>query len=79
MSPVAVGGDKPPNLSARKAVALCDDRRQVFGVELAGLHGNPYLGILAYLILPAIFVLGLVLLRGVDEEEGVRVANRAEW
>jgi len=34
----------------------------LFSVELAGLHGNPYVGILAYLILPAIFVLGLVLI-----------------
>ena len=34
----------------------------LFTLELVGLHGNPYIGILAYLILPAIFVLGLVLI-----------------
>jgi hypothetical protein len=34
----------------------------LFTLELIGFHGNPYVGILAYLILPAIFVLGLVLI-----------------
>jgi len=34
----------------------------LFTLELVGLHGNPYVGILAYLILPAIFVLGLLLI-----------------
>jgi hypothetical protein len=31
----------------------------LFGLSLVGLTGSPYLGILIYLVLPAIFVLGL--------------------
>ncbi len=34
----------------------------LFGLELVGFHGNPYVGILAYLILPAVFLLGLLLI-----------------
>lgn len=34
----------------------------LFALELAGFHGHPYVGILAYLVIPAIFVLGLVLI-----------------
>ena len=34
----------------------------LFAVELVGFHTAPYLGILAYLIIPALFVLGLVLI-----------------
>ena len=34
----------------------------LFGLEIAGFHGNPYVGILAYLILPGVFVLGLALI-----------------
>jgi hypothetical protein len=34
----------------------------LFGLELVGFHGNPYVGILAYLILPGVFLLGLVLI-----------------
>jgi nitrate/TMAO reductase-like tetraheme cytochrome c subunit len=33
----------------------------LFAVEQVGFHGGPYLGIIAFLILPALFVLGLVL------------------
>jgi len=32
------------------------------GLELVGLHGSPYIGILAYLVLPGIFLLGLLLI-----------------
>jgi nitrate/TMAO reductase-like tetraheme cytochrome c subunit len=34
----------------------------LFALELVGFHGGPYLGILAYLILPGIFLLGLLLI-----------------
>lgn len=34
----------------------------LFTLELVGLHGGPYIGILAYLIVPAVFVIGLVLI-----------------
>lgn len=34
----------------------------LFSLELAGFHGHPYVGILAYLVIPTIFVLGLVLI-----------------
>jgi nitrate/TMAO reductase-like tetraheme cytochrome c subunit len=33
----------------------------LFALELVGFHGSPYIGILAYLILPAIFLMGLTL------------------
>jgi hypothetical protein len=33
----------------------------LFAMELSGFHGGPYLGILTYLILPMVFVFGLVL------------------
>jgi len=34
----------------------------LFAMELFGFEGGPYLGILTYLILPAIFVMGLILI-----------------
>ncbi|HKV08579.1 MAG TPA: cytochrome C, partial [Thermoanaerobaculia bacterium] len=34
----------------------------LFTLEMMGLRGSPYIGILAYLILPAIFILGLLLI-----------------
>lgn len=34
----------------------------LFAMELVGFHGGPYLGILAYLILPAFFLLGLLII-----------------
>jgi hypothetical protein len=34
----------------------------LFALEQVGFHGGPYLGILAFLILPALFVLGLLLI-----------------
>ena len=34
----------------------------VFLLDLFGLHTNPYLGIVFFLILPAFFVLGLLLI-----------------
>jgi nitrate/TMAO reductase-like tetraheme cytochrome c subunit len=34
----------------------------LFGMEMSGFHGGPYLGILTYLILPTIFVIGLALI-----------------
>jgi hypothetical protein len=33
----------------------------LFGLSLAGFDGGPYLGILAYLVVPGVFVLGLLL------------------
>lgn len=34
----------------------------LFGLSLVGMEGSPYLGILVYLILPAVFILGLILI-----------------
>jgi len=34
----------------------------LFAIELVGFHGGPYLGILAFLIIPAVFVFGLILI-----------------
>jgi hypothetical protein len=34
----------------------------LLALELVGLHGGPYAGILAFLIIPALFVLGLILI-----------------
>ena len=34
----------------------------LFFVDLFGLHTNPYLGMVAFLVLPAFFLLGLVLI-----------------
>ncbi len=34
----------------------------LFALELVGFHGGPYLGILAFLIIPAIFLFGLILI-----------------
>lgn len=34
----------------------------LFSLELIGFHGGPYVGILAYLLLPAVFMVGLVLI-----------------
>jgi hypothetical protein len=34
----------------------------LFGIEMSGFHGNPYLGIIAYLVVPAVFVVGLILI-----------------
>ncbi len=34
----------------------------LFGLELVGIEGGPYLGILTYLILPGLFVFGLLLI-----------------
>jgi hypothetical protein len=34
----------------------------LFGVELVGYHGGPYLGILTYALLPLVFVAGLLLI-----------------
>ncbi len=42
------------------------------GMQLIGTEGSPYIGILAYLILPALFVLGLILI-----PIGARRANLA--
>jgi len=53
--PISLIGAALTTASALVFIAL-------FTLELIGFHGNPYIGILAYLILPAIFVLGLVLI-----------------
>jgi hypothetical protein len=34
----------------------------LFSIEMLGYHGSPYIGILAYLILPFVFVIGLLLI-----------------
>ena len=44
------------------AVATLVLMASLFGMELWGFEGGPYLGILTYLILPMIFVVGLILI-----------------
>jgi hypothetical protein len=54
----------------------------VFLADLFGMHTNPYIGILFFLILPALFVLGLVMIPlGVWIERRRRAAGRppSEW
>jgi nitrate/TMAO reductase-like tetraheme cytochrome c subunit len=45
-------------LTTVSAVLFCT----LFALELVGFHGGPYLGILAFLIIPGIFAFGLVLI-----------------
>src|SRR5262245_12918605 len=50
----------------------------VFLADLFGLHSNPYLGILFFLVLPAIFLVGLVLIPfGAWRERRRRARGRA--
>jgi hypothetical protein len=50
----------------------------LFGMEMSGFHGGPYLGILTYMILPGLFVLGLALIPvGVIRERRLRHAALA--
>ena len=44
------------------AVAALVLMASLFGMEFWGFEGGPYLGILTYLILPMIFVVGLILI-----------------
>ena len=54
-SPVGLAGAAVTTASAVLIITL-------FGLELVGFHGSPYLGILAYLVLPGLFVLGLLII-----------------
>jgi len=54
-SPVSVGGMVLTTISAVTFLV-------VFFADLFGLHTNPYLGILFFLVLPGIFVFGLLLI-----------------
>jgi hypothetical protein len=45
----------------------------LFSIEMVGHHGSPYIGILSYMVFPAIFVLGLLMI-----PFGVRRARKAE-
>jgi nitrate/TMAO reductase-like tetraheme cytochrome c subunit len=51
----------------------------LFALELVGMEGGPYVGIIAYLILPALFVLGLLLIPlGARFERRRRAAGAGE-
>jgi nitrate/TMAO reductase-like tetraheme cytochrome c subunit len=54
-SPLGMAGAIITTVSAMLFLTL-------FAVEQVGFHGGPYLGIIAFLILPALLVLGLVLM-----------------
>jgi hypothetical protein len=54
-SPLSIAGMVLTTISA--AVFLV-----VFLADLFGLHTNPYLGVVFFLVLPALFVLGLLLI-----------------
>ena len=54
-NPIGMAGAVLTTISAILFVTL-------FALELVGFHGGPYLGILAFLIIPGIFVFGLVLI-----------------
>jgi nitrate/TMAO reductase-like tetraheme cytochrome c subunit len=54
-SPLGMAGAVITTVSATLFLTL-------FAVEQVGFHGGPYLGIIAFLILPALFALGLVLI-----------------
>ena len=70
-SPISVAGMMLTTVSA--ALFLV-----VFLADLFGLHTNPYLGIVFFLVLPAVFVLGLVLIPlGAWVERRRRAAGKA--
>ena len=70
-SPVSVAGMVLTTVSATLFLV-------VFLADLFGLHTNPYIGIVFFLILPALFVLGLVLIPlGVWVERRRRAAGKA--
>jgi hypothetical protein len=54
-NPLSLAGSAVTTASAILILTL-------FALELVGFRGGPYLGILAFLVLPAIFVLGLLLI-----------------
>ncbi len=48
-----------------------------FTLDTFGLHGHPYFGILAYLVVPMLFVVGLLLIPvGVHARAGLRPGRR---
>ena len=54
----------------------------VFLADLFGLHTNPYIGIVFFLVLPALFVIGLVLIRsapGLSAAAGRGKAPSRRW
>jgi hypothetical protein len=56
----------------------------LFSMDVLGLHANPYVGIVSYLILPVVFIAGLLLIPlGVWRERRRRLAglaaSRFEW
>src|SRR6478672_13521971 len=70
-SPIAVAGMVLTTISA--ALFLV-----VFLADLFGLHTNPYIGIVFFLVLPAVFVLGLLLIPlGAWVERRRRAAGKA--
>ncbi|MCL4837368.1 MAG: NapC/NirT family cytochrome c [Thermoanaerobaculia bacterium] len=70
--PVSLAGTVLTTSAAVLFIAL-------FALELAGMHGGPYVGIIAYLILPGIFVLGLLLIPlGARLERRRRAAGATE-
>ena len=54
-NPLGMAGAVVTTISAILFVTL-------FVLELVGFHGGPYIGILSFLIIPAVFVLGLLLI-----------------
>jgi hypothetical protein len=51
-----------------------------FSLELFGMHSNPYLGMLFFVVLPGLFVLGLIIMPvGVWLERRRRAANVEGW
>ncbi len=54
-NPISLGGSALTTASFMMMGSL-------FGIESFGYHGSPYVGILTYLILPAFFIVGLLLI-----------------
>ena len=53
----------------------------LFGIQMVGLHGSPYLGLLSFCIVPGIFVFGLVLMPAgiwLERRRARRAAERGE-
>ena len=70
-SPISVAGMVLTTISAVLFVV-------VFLADLFGLHTNPYIGILFFLVLPALFLVGLVLIPiGASIERRRRAAGKA--
>jgi len=73
-NPISLGGAALATTSAILILTL-------FGLDLVGFHGGPYLGILAFLVFPGVFIGGLLLIPVgvvIERRRERRAADRGE-